>query len=228
MTPEILAARFCTYKGSLTHYDCELLGGIRSLIRAAIAEERTRVRKAEVEPLVGSLREMVTFGEGCVTERQDCGPECCRYGRARAALASTPPAAAEPTLSCGHPRAALDWGHSINDSSRRCEWCADVKTASLAGASSVIVSTPPSAAEPIEKIITYIKVCDHPRQCLKIEGAHVWCGWCADRAKSAPSEAVRRLVEAARAWNTRRKSGSATDILIAALAAVEREIGGGA
>jgi hypothetical protein len=37
--------------------------------------------------LYAALEEMVEKGEGCVTGRDDCGPECCRCGRARAALA---------------------------------------------------------------------------------------------------------------------------------------------
>jgi len=36
-----------------------------------------------------SLTEMVEKGEGCITERDDCDPDCCRYGRARQVLKDT-------------------------------------------------------------------------------------------------------------------------------------------
>jgi hypothetical protein len=42
-----------------------------------------------VAALTDALREMVEWGEGCVTGRNCTDPECCRYGRARHVLAST-------------------------------------------------------------------------------------------------------------------------------------------
>jgi hypothetical protein len=36
-----------------------------------------------------SLTEMVVKGEGCITGREDCEPECCRYGHARQVLKDT-------------------------------------------------------------------------------------------------------------------------------------------
>ena len=42
-----------------------------------------------VEMLRESLTEMVEKGEGCVTERNDCEPDCCRYGHARQVLRET-------------------------------------------------------------------------------------------------------------------------------------------
>lgn len=42
-----------------------------------------------VTQLRESLTEMVEKGEGCITERDDCEPDCCRYGRARQVLKDT-------------------------------------------------------------------------------------------------------------------------------------------
>lgn len=42
-----------------------------------------------IEMLRASLTEMVEKGEGCVTERNDCEPDCCRYGHARKVLKDT-------------------------------------------------------------------------------------------------------------------------------------------
>jgi hypothetical protein len=44
---------------------------------------------ATLERLLVSLKEMVDKGEGCVTGDDNCGPECCRYGRARAVIKGT-------------------------------------------------------------------------------------------------------------------------------------------
>ena len=42
---------------------------------------------AAAPDMLAALTEMVEMGEGCVTGSNCRDPECCRYGRARAALA---------------------------------------------------------------------------------------------------------------------------------------------
>lgn len=54
-------------------------------------EARQRIERLEtaVKVLRLSLIEMVEKGEGCLSERDDCEPDCCRYGNARAVLRGT-------------------------------------------------------------------------------------------------------------------------------------------
>jgi hypothetical protein len=54
-----------------------------------LIESNHQVFTATLERLLVSLKEMVDKGEGCVTGDDNCGPECCRYGRARAVIKGT-------------------------------------------------------------------------------------------------------------------------------------------
>jgi hypothetical protein len=54
-----------------------------------IPELDARQLQGYVRLLREALLEMVEKGEGCVTGRNDCGPECCRYGHARQVLRDT-------------------------------------------------------------------------------------------------------------------------------------------
>ena len=48
----------------------------------------TRLRRY-VSKLRESLQEMVEKGEGCVTLKKACDPDCCRYGLAQQVLRDT-------------------------------------------------------------------------------------------------------------------------------------------
>ena len=48
-----------------------------------------RTLHAHIQVLRASLTEMVEKGEGCVTGKEACDPDCCRYGHAQQVLRDT-------------------------------------------------------------------------------------------------------------------------------------------
>ena len=48
-----------------------------------------RTLHAHIQALRASLTEMVEKGEGCITGKDACDPDCCRYGHAQQVLRDT-------------------------------------------------------------------------------------------------------------------------------------------